>query len=198
LAQIVPVSYQESGEEGPNVNRARICDPYVLLIRIDGSVLIYKVDLANLELAEEERGPKLKSTKYLSGCVYPARRGSLIYYEDDNGTEETDYIMFLLTVDGGLQVYDLEDLSAPIFVAESFSTLHPLLRGDDTTTGTGREKTFAKESLVEILVADLGDPVSKEPYLIVHLSSLSFPLLNRGANESENVGSQCSRHFDVL
>ena len=65
------------------------------------------------------------------------------------------------------KVYDLVDLRTPIFVAASFSTLHPLLRTDTAATSTGRERTSAKENLVEILVTDLGDVVTRGPYLIV-------------------------------
>lgn len=53
LSQIIPMFDEETEEEGPNVHRARVCDPYVLLIKVDGSAAVYKMDSANLELGEE-------------------------------------------------------------------------------------------------------------------------------------------------
>lgn len=46
---------EETGEEGPAILKAKICDPYVMLLRIDGSVVVYKLD-EGLELVEVEGG----------------------------------------------------------------------------------------------------------------------------------------------
>jgi cleavage and polyadenylation specificity factor subunit 1 len=54
LAQIVPMFDEETGEDGPNIVKAKILDPYVILLRVDGSVVVYKLD-KSMELAEEER-----------------------------------------------------------------------------------------------------------------------------------------------
>lgn len=74
-----------------------------------------------------------------------------------------------------MQIYNLANLASPIFAAEWFSTLPPLLKGEgitttaitatSTTAYSHREKN-AKENVVEVLVADLGDLVTKEPFLI--------------------------------
>jgi len=54
LSQIVPMDEEETGEEGPAIVNAKILDPYVILLRVDGSVLVYKLD-KSMELAEEGR-----------------------------------------------------------------------------------------------------------------------------------------------
>jgi cleavage and polyadenylation specificity factor subunit 1 len=72
---------------------------------------------------------------------------------------------------GEWQVYNLPDLTAPIFVAEHFSSLPPLLKqhhsAELTSPRTPATATFATtEEITEILLADLGDEITKEPYLI--------------------------------
>lgn len=60
------------------------------------------------------------------------------------------------------QVYSLADLSNPVFVAEALTSIPPFLSADFVV-----RKGASKESIAEILVADLGDVVSQSPYLIV-------------------------------
>ena len=54
LAQIVPMFDEETGEEGPVIVKAKIVDPYVMLLRGDGSVVVYRLN-KSMELAEEDR-----------------------------------------------------------------------------------------------------------------------------------------------
>jgi cleavage and polyadenylation specificity factor subunit 1 len=68
------VSYEVNGEEGPSVSRARICEPYVALVRVDGSVLIYKVDSTNLELAEEDREEIIKASSFSFRVIHQLKR----------------------------------------------------------------------------------------------------------------------------
>jgi hypothetical protein len=58
LTQIVPMFDEETGEEGPAIVKARILDPYVILLRVDGSMVVYKLDKSK-ELAEEKLGIKV-------------------------------------------------------------------------------------------------------------------------------------------
>lgn len=61
-------------------------------------------------------------------------------------------------------------------MSEGFSSLPPLLRADDTiepTTSHSHREKNVKENIVEILVADLGDQVAKEPFMIVPDTNLS-------------------------
>lgn len=63
------------------------------------------------------------------------------------------------------QIYALPDLSNSIYIAEGLCFVPPVL-----STDYAARRSAARETLVEILVADLGDAVSKTPHLIVSLS----------------------------
>lgn len=78
--------------------------------------------------------------------------------------------MFLIDV----QIFELPDLSKPIYVAASLGFLPPTLTADFTP-----RRSSSKATLTEILVAELGDSTFKSPYLIVSLLSITFcPVTN--------------------
>lgn len=56
----------------------------------------------------------------------------------------------------------MPDLSKSVYVAEGLCFVPPVLSADYAA-----RRSAARETLAEILVADLGDTVSKSPYLIV-------------------------------
>ncbi|KAI0431549.1 CPSF A subunit region-domain-containing protein [Xylaria sp. FL1042] len=161
LSQIVPMLDEETGAE-PRVDFASIADPYILLVRDDASVFIAKMD-NNLELEELEKDDtSLTSKKWITGCLYEDKFGVFLRTSSDKGTKSGENIvMFLLSKTGALYVYALSDLKAPIYVAEGLSYLPPILSADYAARrGTSRE------TLKEILVADLGDNTSHYPYLV--------------------------------
>ncbi|KAI1282991.1 CPSF A subunit region-domain-containing protein [Xylaria sp. FL0933] len=161
LSQIVPMLDEETGAE-PRIDYASIADPYILLVRDDTSVFIAKID-NNLELEELEKDDtSLTSKKWITGCLYEDKFGVFLRNLNDKGTKYGENIvMFLLSKTGALYVYALSDLSAPIYVAEGLSFLPPILSADYAARrGTSRE------TLKEILVADLGDNTSHYPYLV--------------------------------
>jgi len=61
-----------------------------------------------------------------------------------------------------VEIYALPDLSKSVYVAEGLCFVPPVLSADYAA-----RRSAARETLTEILVADLGDSVSKSPYLIV-------------------------------
>ncbi len=63
------------------------------------------------------------------------------------------------------QIYALPDLSKAVYVAEGLCFVPPVLSADYAA-----RRSAARETLTEILVADLGDEISTSPYLIVSLS----------------------------
>ena len=69
------------------------------------------------------------------------------------------------------QVYSLVNLSQSVFEAEALTSIPPYLSADFVV-----RKGASKESITEILVADLGDAVSQTPYLIVSSPTLFFVL----------------------
>ncbi|KAG6021324.1 hypothetical protein E4U41_002526, partial [Claviceps citrina] len=164
LSQILPMLDEETGAE-PRITSASIVDPYLLLIRDDGSVFIAQVD-NNHELEEVARpGGPLRSLKWSSGCLYDDRHGAFqatTAGERPRAEESSRIMMFLLSSTGALHVYSLLDLSKPVFEAEALTSIPPYLSADFVV-----RKGASKESVAEILVADLGDAVSQAPYLIV-------------------------------
>lgn len=107
LSQIIPMFDEVTGEEGPGVKSARVGGRWVVLVKSDGGVNVFGME-GNLELVEEERGEGLRAGRYLSGCIYGARKGALVPAADgvmeEEDTEEKEHFLFLLTVEGGLQV----------------------------------------------------------------------------------------------
>ncbi|TGJ85934.1 hypothetical protein E0Z10_g2799 [Xylaria hypoxylon] len=161
LSQIVPMLDEETGAE-PRIEYASIVDPYILLVRDDASVFIAKMD-NNLELEELEKDDtSLTSKRWITGCLYEDKFGVFLRAPSDKGAEPGENIvMFLLSKTGALYVYALSNLTTPIYVAEGLSYLPPILSADySARRGTSRE------TLKEILIADLGDNTSCYPYLV--------------------------------
>ncbi|KAK8928059.1 Protein cft1 [Metarhizium anisopliae] len=166
LSQILPMLDEDTGAE-PRATSASIVDPYLLLIRDDSSIFIAQIH-SNNEL-EEVLKPDgtLKSTKWASGCLYNDTQGIFQNNVNEQQADETDRIMmFLLSSVGALHVYALPDVSRPVFVAEALTSIPPFL-----SAAFVARKGASKESITEILVADLGDAISQTPYLIVRHAS---------------------------
>lgn len=101
LAMILPMEDEETGAE-PRVLGASICDPYLLLIRDDSSALIAEMS-SDDELEEiEKTDGKLKSTKWVSGCLYADTTGRFGNAPEEKGQKRI--FMFLLSAAGSFQV----------------------------------------------------------------------------------------------
>lgn len=94
---------EETGAD-PRVLSASIADPYLLLIRDDGSAFVAQIDKTNeLEEMEKTDGP-LTTTKWTSGCLYSDTRGIFQTAQGDKGTATEGIMMFLLSSTGALHV----------------------------------------------------------------------------------------------
>lgn len=104
LIQILPMLDEETGAE-PRAVSASIVDPYLLIIRDDGSVFLAQID-SNNEIEEMEKAESsLTSTKWVAGCLYRDTKG--IFQSSDGETAKTtseDVMMFLLNSAGALHV----------------------------------------------------------------------------------------------
>lgn len=60
LAQIVPMADEETGEDGPPVISAKVCDPYVVLLKEDKTIQIHKLDKKDMELVPEDTSALLE------------------------------------------------------------------------------------------------------------------------------------------
>lgn len=95
---------EETGAE-PRAVSASIADPYLLVLRDDGSVFVAQIDSSNeLEEVEKTEGP-ITTTKWSSGCLYTDTRGVFQQSQGDKGAEVGDKVMmFLLNSSGALHV----------------------------------------------------------------------------------------------
>jgi cleavage and polyadenylation specificity factor subunit 1 len=105
LAQILPMFDEETGAD-PRIVRAALADPFLLLIRDDGSIFVATCDDDN-ELEEIEReDDSLLATKWTSGCLYADLNGIFGDTTSDEGlkTNEKHVLMFLMSAGGSLYV----------------------------------------------------------------------------------------------
>lgn len=95
---------EETGAE-PRAVSASIVDPFLQIIRDDSSVCVFQID-GNLELEEVEREDEtLRSTKWLTGCLYKDECGIFASTYPEQGTSRGKNIfMFLLNGNGVLYV----------------------------------------------------------------------------------------------
>lgn len=149
MDQILPMEDEENDTELRVIN-ASFADPYLLVMREDSSVKIFKAT-GDGEL-EDVEATGLSSTRWLSASLFKS-------------VTFTEVFAFLLTPEGGLHVFAMSELEKPCYVAEALGFLPPLLTVDYVP-----RRSAAKATITEILAADLGDATSKTPHLIVRSS----------------------------
>ncbi|PSN69708.1 protein CFT1 [Corynespora cassiicola Philippines] len=150
LEDLLSTEDEESGEELKIIN-ASFADPYLLILRDDSSVKIFKASGTG-EVEEVEAGA-LSETNWLSASLFKSSATSEIF-------------AFLLTPEGALHVYAMSNLEEPSYVAEGLGFLPPFL-----TPEYAARRSTAKAAITEILAADLGDLTSKAPHLIIRTSN---------------------------
>jgi hypothetical protein len=93
---------EETGAE-PRAVSASIADPYLLVLRDDGSAFVAQIDNSNeLEEVEKTDGP-LTTMKWSSGCLYTDTKGIFQQSQGDKGKEVGEKVMmFLLNSSGAL------------------------------------------------------------------------------------------------
>ncbi|OCK81251.1 hypothetical protein K432DRAFT_381504 [Lepidopterella palustris CBS 459.81] len=175
LAQIIPMEDEETGAE-LRITNTSFADPYLLVLRDDSSVRIFQADPAGE--VEEIESEGLSSTQWLSGCLYKSP-----------AVGETP-LAFLLTVEGGFRIFDFSNLDKPSYIAEGLGFLPPTL-----TVDYAPRRSSARATLTEILVADLGDKISKSPHLFIRTASddlniyqpYHYPLRDGSASFTTNL-----------
>lgn len=147
LNQIIPMMDDDTDAEFGIVHTS-FCDPYLLVIRDDSSILVLQVQGKEIEPLDNE-GP-VAEKKWLSGSVY-------------SGPLTNDMpVLFLLSADGVVSMFSLPDLK-PLCDLPGIPHLPAVLsweRGKDRRAGI-------KETLTELLVADLGMGDVTSSYLLI-------------------------------
>ncbi|KAF1833314.1 hypothetical protein BDW02DRAFT_631356 [Decorospora gaudefroyi] len=150
MDQILPMEDEASGDE-LNVITASFADPYLLVLRHDSSVKIFKAT-GDGEL-EDVEASGFSGMQWLSASLFKS-------------ASFTQVFAFLLTSEGALRVFAMSELEKPCYVAEALCFLPPVLTMDFVP-----RRSAAKATITEILAADLGDATTKSPHLIVRTSS---------------------------
>ncbi|KAL9060461.1 MAG: hypothetical protein Q9162_000634 [Coniocarpon cinnabarinum] len=148
VSQMLPMEDEETETE-LRVQHVSSSDPYILVVRNDKSVALLKAD-SDGELEELEQSGSLAERQWMSGSVHSW------------GEANSEASLFLLTENGGLHVFSVDNLDSPIYVADDLCQLPQILT---------HERNFRRvnnpEKLVEILVANVGSSQSSCPYLFV-------------------------------
>lgn len=152
MSQILPLIEESSGEQ-LKVVTASFCDPWLLLLDEDSAIHLLNMNSGG-DLEEVELGKSLVDSKWLSGCLYKSE------------ATNNDALLFLLSLQGAFQIYSLSDLSEPRYSSEGLS-YSPSAFGTDFVV----RRAASKETLTEILVADLGDATRSSPHLVARTAN---------------------------
>ncbi|PNS20445.1 hypothetical protein CAC42_5895 [Sphaceloma murrayae] len=159
LSQIFPVL--DGNDEELQVVHSSFSDPYLLLVRNDSTAQLLKAD-ANGDFEEVDGGTVARNTKCLSACLYQS-----------NGHRRDD-LCFLLSDSGGLTIFELPNFHEPAYQAPNLAALPPVL-----TTEDRQRRAASRDTLTEILFADIGDQVECAPCLVVRSATDEITLYER-------------------
>jgi cleavage and polyadenylation specificity factor subunit 1 len=157
LSQIIPMLDEESEEE-LKIAHTSFCDPYLLVLRDDSSVQVLQVEKSGDVEPLDPGDAILTESTWLGGCAYSGK------------LTNNQAVVFLLREDGSLHTFSLPDLK-PIFTAPNLSHLPPILYTENTQRRVG-----ARETLTELIVADIGPVDASDPYLILRSATDSFTI----------------------
>ncbi|KAL5337780.1 CPSF A subunit region-domain-containing protein [Aspergillus crustosus] len=159
LAQIYPVWDDDNSEERVAVS-ANIADPYLAIICDDSRLLLLQADDSG-DLDEVTLVEEVTSQKWLSACLYSDGTGFFAHTKPPKTITPLDGVyLFLLSRDYRLYAYRLPDLKL-MSIVQGVGCLPPILSNEPP------KRTTTRESLVEAVVADIGDSRSPLPYLIL-------------------------------
>ncbi|MCJ1313039.1 mRNA cleavage and polyadenylation factor subunit [Agyrium rufum] len=165
LAQIFPL-FEDADDVDATVVEASFSEPYILLVLSDQSVRLLKAEDTG-DLEEIEGMDYFKGHHWISGSLYDDANDLFrLEPEEENDDEGGNVLMFLIEEGSGLKIFHLSNLSNPVYVADGIVFFPPFLSPEFT----GR-RGVPKEEIEEIVVAELGDTVSKSPYLILRAAS---------------------------
>ena len=156
LSQIHPIVDEDTGELA-GVASVRFADPFVLVLRHDSTVILLQADKSG-DLEEVDLPNTLSDCRWVSACLYADVEG---IFGDQGGT-----VIFLLGAEGNLSVFSASALNEPIYIHKGLHFLPSRLTNEPLPKHWRQHST-----LVEILVADLGDQTTSSPYMILRTST---------------------------
>ncbi|KAJ5936428.1 hypothetical protein N7454_005063 [Penicillium verhagenii] len=162
LAQIYPVWDEDTDEERTAVS-ASFADPYLAILRDDASLLLLQTD-ASGDLDEVSLSDEMNKSKWHSGCLYFDEHQSFNALNSNSSGTDGKVLLFLLNKEYKLSIFNLPDMRL-LSVIDGLDCLQPVLSVEPP------RRSNARESLKEILTADLGDSSFVQPYLILRTNN---------------------------
>ncbi|CAI7651198.1 unnamed protein product [Penicillium pancosmium] len=155
LAQIYPIWDEDTDEERVAVS-ASLMDPFIAILRDDASLLLLQADESG-DLDEVALQDDISNLKCRSICLYKDKNHTFTSASDpvDGG----DTLLFVLTSDYKILIIHLPDMKQLLLI-DGIDCLQPILSAEPP------RRSNTKETINEILIADLGDLWSVSPYLI--------------------------------
>lgn len=145
------ISMDDEGGEEVRIINASFSDPYMMVLREDSVVKLFKANESGE--VEDVEASGLTSTRWLSASLFKS-------------STLNDVFAFLLTPEGGLHIFAMSDLSRPSYVAEGLSFLPSILTSDYYA-----RRSTAKAAITELVAADIGDTTSRSPHLVIRTST---------------------------
>ncbi|PYH72415.1 cleavage/polyadenylation factor CFT1 [Aspergillus vadensis CBS 113365] len=159
LTQIYPIWDDDTNDERMAVS-ASLADSCLAILRDDSTLLFLQADDSG-DLDEVVLGEDVASGKWISCCLYSDKTG--LFSSIDQTLSEpvkNDMFLFLLSHDCKLFVYRVRDQRL-LSIIEGLDGLSPLLSSEPP------KRSGTRETLIEAIVADLGETWSASPYLIL-------------------------------
>lgn len=143
---------------------AYFADPYVVLVKDDSSILVLQADKTG-ELEPMDLPEQLRSKQFLSATFYHDQHDFFQTSRFSIGSSPApqQLILAVLTTDGLLTLYPLPRLDIQIFQYHGLDFLPLELSTDMPIPKHWRNR----DTLAELVLADLGDEDDQQPYLIV-------------------------------
>ncbi|KMU91957.1 cleavage and polyadenylation specific protein [Coccidioides immitis H538.4] len=159
LAQIYPIWDEDTSDE-LSVVSASFAEPYVLIVRDDQSLLLLQADKSG-DLDEVNIDGILSSHRWLSGCLYLDKYHTFVPTKGQDQPLSDNILLVLLRADHTLFIFSLPTLTEPLCSVDGVDLL-PLILSCEPPP----KRVTYRETLSEVLIADLGDSISRQPYMI--------------------------------
>ncbi|TPX25049.1 mRNA cleavage and polyadenylation factor subunit [Coccidioides immitis] len=164
LAQIYPIWDEDTSDE-LSVVSASFAEPYVLIVRDDQSLLLLQADKSG-DLDEVNIDGILSSHRWLSGCLYLDKYHTFVPTKGQDQPLSDNILLVLLRADHTLFIFSLPTLTEPLCSVDGVDLL-PLILSCEPPP----KRVTYRETLSEVLIADLGDSISRQPYMILRTAN---------------------------
>jgi cleavage and polyadenylation specificity factor subunit 1 len=168
LAHIEPIVDEDSGSEA-RIATAHIMDPYIAIVKDDNTALLLKADkkgeLEEIELPEFPEGMKFMSASIFADDTnfFDTKR----FYTKGTGPTGSSQLLTLLTDDGSIRLLSLPNIDINVFSYDRLNFLPSMLANDIPIPKHWRHR----DTLLEALIANLGDRGYQSPHLMLRTAS---------------------------